>query len=66
MNKAGLVKQWLEIAKTDLKIAQHLFDTMHPKKDALSAIKEAESINKACIALIPELSTPEQGPELSL
>jgi HEPN domain-containing protein len=31
MNKADLVKEWFEIASTDLHTAVHLFETMRPK-----------------------------------
>ena len=141
MSKADLVRQWFEIAATDLYTARHLFDTMHPKpleivcyhcqqaaekalkgflleyeieaprthdlerlcvlceehddsfsqmkdvcqeltsyastarypghaeieeQDAVFSLREAEKIYKACIALIPELSTSEQEPKQSL
>jgi len=31
MNRAELVREWFEIASTDLRTAKHLFETMHPK-----------------------------------
>jgi len=31
MNSAELVKEWFEIASTDLRTAKHLFETMRPK-----------------------------------
>jgi HEPN domain-containing protein len=31
MNKADFVKEWFEIASTDLRTAEHLFETMRPK-----------------------------------
>jgi len=31
MNRASLVKEWFEFAASDLRVASHMFDNMHPK-----------------------------------
>lgn len=47
MNRAELVREWYEIASTDLLTAKHLFATMHPKPLEIICYHCQQSAEKA-------------------